>query len=435
VTQKIELPRPTNNNHTAWRNYWISIGHFWRGEPEIPLDRQQFLQGKLDAARDSRYRIYPFQGVPLNRADIEWLLAVHDNGKGPVHWDDASQQHRRGLDLRGADLRGADLSLLPLTRTRMGMTAAEWLAASPEQRQQATTHMEGANLFKAHLERVNGIEARLEGANLQLAHLEGAVLYSAHFEGKRLDASELETIRQVWPSCPETLQGANLKGSYMDETTDLEEALLGDRTTAACLADIRWGNVNLAVINWNGMIQTGDEILARQPQDSATGKRKAPKQRKAEFAAAVRSSRQLAAILRNQGLNEEADRFAFRAQNCHRQILRRDGRKSLGAYLGSLSLYLLAGYGYRPLRSFLAYVCVIIGFTLLYLINSQFAAPHLSWNEAIVLSMSSFHGRGFFNPNIALGDTYAQISVVEAFIGLIIEVSFIATFTQRFFGK
>jgi len=56
-------------------------------------------------------------------------------------------------------------------------------------------------------------------------------------------------------------------------------------------------------------------------------------------------------------------------------------------------------------------------------------------DEALVLSVSSFHGRGFFSQNITLGDAYAQIAALEAVVGLLIEISFIATFTQRFLGK
>jgi hypothetical protein len=49
--------------------------------------------------------------------------------------------------------------------------------------------------------------------------------------------------------------------------------------------------------------------------------------------------------------------------------------------------------------------------------------------------MSSFHGRGFFNPGSSLGDTYADLAAAEAFVGLMIEITFIATFTQRFFAR
>jgi hypothetical protein len=60
---------------------------------------------------------------------------------------------------------------------------------------------------------------------------------------------------------------------------------------------------------------------------------------------------------------------------------------------------------------------------------------HLPWYEALILSVSSFHGRGFFQPLQTLGDPVAIIASVEAVFGLFIEVAFIATFTQRFFGK
>ena len=29
---------------------------------------------------------YPFRGVKLNRADVEWLLASHESGQGPIEW-------------------------------------------------------------------------------------------------------------------------------------------------------------------------------------------------------------------------------------------------------------------------------------------------------------------------------------------------------------
>jgi hypothetical protein len=70
-----------------------------------------------------------------------------------------------------------------------------------------------------------------------------------------------------------------------------------------------------------------------------------------------------------------------------------------------------------------------------YLLNAQFAAPHLTWDEALVLSINSFHGRGFFSSDIRLGDTYARLAAGEAIVGLLIEITFIATLTQRFFAR
>jgi hypothetical protein len=58
----------------------------------------------------------------------------------------------------------------------------------------------------------------------------------------------------------------------------------------------------------------------------------------------------------------------------------------------------------------------------------------LQWYEALVLSVASFHGRGSFPQGFNLGDPVAILAAAEAVIGLVIEVSFIATVTQRFFG-
>lgn len=175
----------------------------------------------------------------------------------------------------------------------------------------------------------------------------------------------------------------------------------------------------------------GDEYEARQT--ARNGKRKNSETRLEEYEVAVRANRQLAVALRAQGLDEEAARFAYRAQLLQRVVLRRQGK--FGPYLFSLLLDLLAGYGYRPGRSLMAYLVVIFGFMGLYLLNAHGAAAHLSWDEALVLSVSSFHGRGFFLQNVALGDAFARLAAVEAVLGLLIEIGFIATFTQRFLGR
>jgi hypothetical protein len=51
------------------------------------------------------------------------------------------------------------------------------------------------------------------------------------------------------------------------------------------------------------------------------------------------------------------------------------------------------------------------------------------------LSISSFHGRGQFPNGLSLGDPVASVAAAEAIIGLLIEITFIATFTQRFFAR
>ena len=75
----------------------------------------------------SKQGIYPFRGMKLSRADVEWLLATHENGRGPVNWSDEGQRGRKGLDLRGADLCQVDLmtSVLTSKRTTKGQNASK----------------------------------------------------------------------------------------------------------------------------------------------------------------------------------------------------------------------------------------------------------------------------------------------------------------------
>jgi hypothetical protein len=185
-------------------------------------------------------------------------------------------------------------------------------------------------------------------------------------------------------------------------------------------------------VPWEQASVLGDEREAWR-RVSPQGIPKDASRRLRQFQAAVRANRQVAVALRAQGLNEDADRYAYRALILQRQVLRRQGKwvRAFGTWL----LDVVAGYGYKPMRSVLAYVVIVCLFAAAYLLNAQFAAPHLSWDEALVLSISSFHGRGFFTSGISLGDTLARLAAGEAIIGLLIEITFIATFTQRFFAR
>src|SRR5207247_2611373 len=100
-------------------------------------------------------------------------------------------------------------------------------------------------------------------------------------------------------------------------------------------------------------------------------------------------------------------------------------------------LFLLAGYGYKPQRSLYWYLVMIFGFSVIYLILAQNEHLSLSYWGALVFSVTSLHGRGFLpNPGITnIDDPIIRLAAIEAIVGLVIEISFIATFTQRFFGK
>jgi hypothetical protein len=248
----------------------------------------------------------------------------------------------------------------------------------------------------------------LWGTNLGGAHLEGANLSKA------------------------VLVGASLREASFDGRTNLSEAHLDRRTR---LGDIQWsgvGNVNLTRLNWDAVPPLGDETALKR---DATAE---------DYEAAVRAYRQLAAQLRAQGMGEVADRFNSRAQVCQRRVLLRraleDWRlpwllpEDIGRYLGSWFLALLAGYGYRPERTILWYLAVVLGFAFAYMHFGHISGHPFDPDEALVFSVTSFHGRGFFPGTLSLKDLVVKLAAAEAVIGLLIEVSFIATFTQRFFG-
>ena len=108
-------------------------------------------------------------------------------------------------------------------------------------------------------------------------------------------------------------------------------------------------------------------------------------------------------------------------------------------------LYLLAGYGYQVWRTVFWYLATIATFAFGYLQVTHsvplfgLREPHgtqaLQWYEALVLSLASFHGRGFFPQGISLASPAARIATGEAVVGLFVEISFIATFTQRYFAN
>jgi len=181
-----------------WRAHWQSQGHPWRTEPEIDAKRQEELSKRRDIVPDFEKGIYPFKGMKLSRADVEWLLATHEDEYEPSDW---SNERYVSIDLRGADLRQVNLRRLPLARLYGSLGREQWEGATVEQRNIAGVHLEGAILREAHLEGAHLRNAHLEGADLASAHLEGAHLKNAHLEGVDLFRAHKEWV-QIWAVPP-----------------------------------------------------------------------------------------------------------------------------------------------------------------------------------------------------------------------------------------
>src|SRR5260370_8344802 len=108
--QILQLSQHQESMPTApeeWCIHWQKQNQPWRTEPEIPLARQKELSKHRAIVPNIEKGLYSFKGMLLNRADIEWLLATHENGRGPVDWSDEKQRNRKGLDFRAVDVRYA----------------------------------------------------------------------------------------------------------------------------------------------------------------------------------------------------------------------------------------------------------------------------------------------------------------------------------------
>src|SRR6266566_3870317 len=131
---RVSLQRPSADDRDVWRIYWEALDQPWRTEPEINSERQTFLAGRLTIPSDFVNGTYPFKDIKLSRADLEWLLATHNGGRGPIVFQSTGRGlHTRGLNLRGADLRNADLRRLPLAELRGGLPAEIWFNATEVQ--------------------------------------------------------------------------------------------------------------------------------------------------------------------------------------------------------------------------------------------------------------------------------------------------------------
>jgi len=149
------------------------------------------------------------------------------------------------------------------------------------------------------------------------------------------------------------LPPTDLHGAFLNGASRLDGVTLGTPDLGfVSLSDVHWGDVNLAVVDWTQTtrgflgirqrieaIELGDEREARQASTQAEIQNQGVKLEM--FKRAVRANRQLATALRSQGLNEDADRFAYKAQKLQREVLRRQQRH--GAAFGSWFLDVIAG--------------------------------------------------------------------------------------------
>ncbi len=332
-------------------------------------------------------------GAPLKKA----ILAKAYLKEADLRGVDLEEADLRGVDLEGASLRGANL--------------------------------EGANLKGANLRKADLVDANLRGADVTTADLQGANLFKADFREANFYKADLQGASFVRAK----LAGANLSHAVFGIRTDLGGAKLGDQDLGlVSVADTIWNDVILASADWSALLEgvrLGDD-------------------RQEDVLVAARANQQLALALRAQGLNAEASELDYRARVWRLRDLwhKRQYLAALFSWLG----YIVCGYGYRLWRCFAFYIGVILLFSLIYSLipygpkaSSSLYLPWWPkaiislylpwWPKAVILSFTSFHGRGFLPSEVTGSVWHGAWAAGEAVVGLLIEVTLIATFTQRVF--
>jgi uncharacterized protein YjbI with pentapeptide repeats len=397
-------------------------------------------------------------GAILRRAQLQ------DVGLGAAHLEGAflAEAHLEQAFLVKAHLNNAFLRAAHLEAARL--READLSGAALQQAVLTDARLEGADLRHAvlrgaQLERADLREASLQDADAGDATLADAYLYEAHLERTILRAVHLE--------------GADLRRASFDETSRLNDAHL----SGAALDQASLSRSNLAVLDWSEVKRLGDEVSAREPRSSTVlydlqgrrtqklGPRKRADARLQEYRSAARAYRTLSVAVRGQGLASHATRFHFRSEVMERRAIFYEARghlrrgrvlRALWGYvrwLLSLALGTFAGYGdyFTPL--FLTYAGVVGSFAIAFLFAAHWppsgaqigtalqqllalSGPRLQEVGAVlVLSVTSFHGRGLQPPGLYITSGMSILAGIEAVFGLLLEGLFIAAFTRRVTGN
>lgn len=386
--RQAELRAAYAANVAAGKAPYADVRILTRGEL-LWVMRERGWSGKFDAYT-VKYVIKP-RGETHEHADLSGVNLSH--------------VCLRDVCLRIADLSGANLVFADLRGA----------------------HLADANFSNADMGRINLSAAELRHANLSGAHMREADLSGANAHYSNLQDTRLHRAN---------LKSTILHGARMDPATVLSDVTLDSHTW---LGDVIWNGVSLARIDWDQVPRLGDEDYLRireeivVPNETPESSQPTSVPRITAYLDAARAYHQLANALQSQGLSEPAGRYAYRAQVLERKAYLRKGK--LGRWFFSLLLGLVAGYGYRMGRIIIAYLLVVgCAAGAYYLCGVLGFGQHFSPSEALLVSVTAFHGR-VFSGQLGFATPQAWVAAVEAVLGLLIEGVFVAMLTQRFFGK
>jgi hypothetical protein len=408
------------------------------------------------------------ESIDLAGADLTGV----DLSELPLACCSLSETNLRKANLSDAFLQGADLSFARLDEATLA--DADLRRASL-----VGTHFESSSLAGTQLGRSNLNGAVLNRhTSLDDAHLADSQGYGPSIAGVDWGGADLTALD--WrrkPILGEELAAAGVSsGPHLPDRAFTIEMPEGDAEALEARGLLGGGGAAVSEL-------VSDALKAAT--DSGT-----PSERRARrYALSARANLQFATVLRDQGLNNIAHHYAYRSRVEERKALfcqsawsyptqasprlglrraaaavylsnRRRSRRTLtrlclqlmraarwmekrlqpvldtvvhscrcvwsyARWLGSLGLSIVAGYGYKPIRCVLAYASVIL----------VFAGGYVALGErlpsAVFTSMYAFHGRGLGPGFVDRLSVVYGVGAAESLLGLVLEITFIATFTQR----
>ncbi len=375
----------------------------------------------------------PYSDVIIRtRGELEWII----QRRGWTGKEDFPEKGTEQIDFRSINCTGVNLSSTKDTLLRI--RGACFTEANLDGVNFSGSEVTWADFSGATMKRALLRETNFSATNFTSTNLESSDLFSAILNGANFTQANLANV--------------NLQQARINQDT----CFLYTTTTLTKVAEMRWNNAPMNLSGWlyeSGYdpldvkfpVPSTSKILRKDKwrlgdQDElyfrslSSGKRRAHALRQVSRAYAA-----LAATLRNQNYSTASSEYRLRALQLERRALQAEGAILSRALLKMLDM--ISGHGEKPGRILLSYLFIVVGFLLLYLgIDTQWEYTRIISNpsqilDALVYSLTSFHGRGFFpgGSTLTAHDPQIVLAAIEAVVGLFIEITLIATITRRFF--
>jgi uncharacterized protein YjbI with pentapeptide repeats len=456
----------------------IAAASIKRTPTEVPTIRDDSLptdarRAKLseDAKRHLQEGKHPFEGESISTlGEVNWILGAQSGELGmrygarqfPPDLSKAnlSKVNLSGADMYGASLCGADLSHANLSGSNLGeanLDGADLRSANLTGARLSKSSMVGAQISEIVLQNADLRGARLQHLDLTHAILTGATMDDALMSGAHLDGLELPGVSlQRADLSNAELTDMNLQRARMEDAVlahaKLNHSKLSEaKLTGADLSDAELNGTDLGGVDLSGVVIKSVQSLEQAVLDGNTSlegvkwdgqaiteprRIRSREDRLAAYRTAAQIYHQIAEMQRKMGLIPESSAYRLKELRMRRGLLL--NTEHFGAWITSVILNAISGYGERIGRTLGTYFFLVLGFAIIYFAGSNFlhiGTAHVSVSDALIESFVSFHGRGFVITTLRSGDPMAGVTVVEAVFGLFLEAIFIATFSRRFLNQ